>query len=102
MAGYLADQGYSGYDSAGEYDVATGKTTLTKQDETTETNESLNPNYPMTGAQYGLFKEYGTLLKEFTLDKTLTASMDSLELGTYYWQETVAPIGYTLDTKNTS
>lgn len=76
---------------------ATGKTTLTKQDATTESNEPLNPAYPMTGAKYGLFKEDGTLLKEFTLNEKLTASMDKLELGNYYWQETVAPVGYTLD-----
>jgi hypothetical protein len=76
---------------------ATGKTTLTKQDATTESNEPLNPAYPMTGAKYGLFKEDGTLLKEFTLDEKLTASMDKLELGNYYWQETFAPVGYTLD-----
>lgn len=76
---------------------ATGKTTLTKQDATTESSEPLNPAYPMTGAKYGLFKEDGTLLKEFTLDGKLTASMDKLELGNYYWQETFAPVGYTLD-----
>ncbi len=76
---------------------ATGKTTLTKQDATTESNEPLNSAYPMTGAKYGLFKEDGTLLKEFTLDEKLTATMDKLELGNYYWQETVAPTGYVLD-----
>lgn len=36
---------------------ATGKTTLTKQDATTESNEPLNPAYPMTGAKYGLFEK---------------------------------------------
>ncbi|OEG13164.1 peptidase [Enterococcus termitis] len=76
---------------------ATGKTTLTKQDATTESNEPLNPAYPMTGAKYGLFKKDGTLLKEFTLDEKLTATMDKIELGSYYWAETLAPVGYTLD-----
>lgn len=77
---------------------ATGKTTLTKQDKTTESSEPLNPTYPMIGAKYGLFKSDGTILKEFTLDEKLSATMDNLELGSYYWQETVAPTGYTLDT----
>lgn len=76
---------------------ATGKTTLTKQDDTTKTNEPLNPTYPMTGAKYGLFKEDGKLVKEFMLEKQLTATLDKLELGNYFWKETVAPIGYTLD-----
>lgn len=76
---------------------ATGKTTLTKQDKTTESSEPLNPTYPMAGAKYGLFKEDGTLVNEFTLDENLTATKDKLELGNYYWSETVAPIGYTLD-----
>jgi LPXTG-motif cell wall-anchored protein len=79
--------------------VATGKTTLTKQDETTQSIKPLNPTYPMTGAKYGFFKKDGTLLKEFTLGETLTATMDNLDLDSYYWQETVAPIGYVLDTK---
>lgn len=78
-------------------EVATGKTTLTKEDKTTESNVPLNPTYPMVGAKYGLFKEDGTLLKEFTLDEKLTATMDNLELGKYFWQETEAPVGYTLD-----
>lgn len=78
-------------------EVATGKTTLTKEDSTTNSDKPLNPTYPMVGAKYGLFKEDGTLLKEFTLDEKLTASMDKLDLGTYYWQETEAPTGYTLD-----
>lgn len=76
---------------------ATGKTTLTKQDKTTESNEPLNPTYPLAGAKYGLFKSDGTRLKEFELDETLTATMDKLELNTYYWQETVAPVGHVLD-----
>lgn len=76
---------------------ATGKTTLTKQDDTTKTNEPLNPTYPMTGAKYGLFKEDGKLVKEFMLDNKLTATLDKLELGNYFWKETVAPIGYKLD-----
>lgn len=78
-------------------DVATGKTTLTKEDATTNSDKPLNPTYPMVGAKYGLFKEDGTLVKEFTLDEKLTASMDKLDLGNYYWQETEAPVGYTLD-----
>ncbi|MDN3142374.1 MSCRAMM family protein [Enterococcus faecalis] len=82
-------------------EVATGKTTLIKEDKTTNSDKPLNPTYPMVGAKYGLFKENGTLLKEFTLDEKLTASMDKLDLGTYYWQETEAPAGYTLDPKNT-
>lgn len=76
---------------------ATGKSTLSKVDKTTETNEPLNPTYPMLGAKYGWFKEDGTLLKEFTLGKDLTAMIDKQELGNYYWQETFAPVGYTLD-----
>ncbi|MDZ5759657.1 SpaA isopeptide-forming pilin-related protein [Carnobacterium maltaromaticum] len=76
---------------------ATGKTTLTKQDATTKSKEALNPTYPLAGAKYGLFKKDGTLLKEFTLAADLTASMDKLELGSYYWAETLAPTGYTLD-----
>lgn len=76
---------------------ATGKTTLTKQDATTKTKEALNPTYPLAGAKYGLFKKDGTLLKEFTLAADLTASVDKLELGSYYWAETLAPTGYTLD-----
>lgn len=76
---------------------ATGKSTLTKVDKTTETNEPLNPTYPMLGAKYGWFKEDGTLLKEFTLGEDLTATIDKQELGNYYWQETFAPVGYTLD-----
>lgn len=79
-------------------DRATAKTSLTKQDSTTKSNKPLNPTYPMTGAKYGLFKSDGTLLKEFTLDDKLTATMDKLELGSYYWLETQAPTGYVLDT----
>lgn len=79
-------------------DRATAKTSLTKQDSTTESNKPLNPTYPMTGAKYGLFKSDGTLLKEFILDDKLTATMDKLELGSYYWLETQAPTGYVLDT----
>lgn len=79
---------------------ATGKTTITKQDATTESDEPLNPNYPITGAKYGLFKEDGkdgVLVEEFDLDDKLTATKDKLELGTYYWMETKAPVGYKLD-----
>ncbi|MDZ5760572.1 prealbumin-like fold domain-containing protein, partial [Carnobacterium maltaromaticum] len=76
---------------------ATGKTTLVKQDATTKSKEALNPTYPLAGAKYGLFKKDGTLLKEFTLAADLTASVDKLELGSYYWGETLAPTGYTLD-----
>jgi hypothetical protein len=79
--------------------VATGKTTLTKQDATTKSTTPLNPTYPMAGAKYGLFKKDGTLLKEFTLDDKLVATMDNLDLGSYFWQETQAPVGYTIDTK---
>lgn len=76
---------------------ATGKSTLTKVDETTESNEPVNPAYPMSGAKYGWFKEDGTLIKEFTLDDSLSAMIDKQELGNYFWKETVAPVGYTLD-----
>lgn len=76
---------------------ATGKTTLVKQDATTKSKEALNPTYPLAGAKYGLFKKDGTLLKEFTLAADLTAFVDKLELGSYYWGETLAPTGYTLD-----
>ncbi|MGY3779302.1 SpaA isopeptide-forming pilin-related protein [Isobaculum melis] len=76
---------------------ATGKTTLTKQDKTTESNIPLNTTYPMLGAKYGLFKSDGTLVKEFTLGEKMSATMDKLELGSYYWQETLAPTGYILD-----
>ena len=85
-----------------ENERATGKTTLTKQDATTESDEPLNPTYPLDGASYGLFKEDDTLVEEFDLDDKLTATKDKLELGNYYWKETVAPIGYVLDqTKHT-
>ncbi|MTD40288.1 LPXTG cell wall anchor domain-containing protein [Erwinia sp. CPCC 100877] len=76
---------------------ATGKSTITKVDKTTETDKPLNPNYPMTGAKYGWFKEDGTLVKEFALDEKQTATIDKQPLGNYYWKETVAPVGYTLD-----
>ncbi|MBM7688421.1 hypothetical protein BCR24_06515 [Enterococcus ureilyticus] len=76
---------------------ATGKSTLTKVDKTTETDKPLNSNYPMTGAKYGWFKEDGKLVKEFTLDKNQTATIEGQPLATYYWKETVAPIGYALD-----
>ncbi|WP_206911612.1 hypothetical protein IGL98_000944 [Enterococcus sp. DIV0840] len=76
---------------------ATGKSTLTKVDKTTETDKPLNPNYPMTGAKYGWFKEDGKLVKEFTLDKNQTATIEGQPLATYYWKETVAPVGYALD-----
>ncbi|PZL72170.1 peptidase [Enterococcus plantarum] len=76
---------------------ATGKSTLTKVDKTTESDKPLNPNYPMTGAKYGWFKEDGKLVKEFTLDKNQTATIEGQPLATYYWKETVAPVGYALD-----
>lgn len=76
---------------------ATGKSTLSKIDNTTETTTPLNPNYPMTGAKYGWFKANGTLIKEFTLDDKLTATIDKQELGSYYWAETLAPVGYKTD-----
>lgn len=76
---------------------AAGKSTLSKIDNTTETTTPLNPNYPMTGAKYGWFKEDGTLIKEFTLDDKLTATIDKQELGTYYWGEILAPVGYKTD-----
>ncbi|WP_348922144.1 SpaA isopeptide-forming pilin-related protein [Enterococcus rotai] len=76
---------------------ATGKSTLTKVDKTTETNKPLNPTYPMIGAKYGWFKEDGTLISEFTLDDKFTATVDKQPLGSYYWAETLAPVGYTLD-----
>ncbi|MCB8504589.1 SpaA isopeptide-forming pilin-related protein [Enterococcus durans] len=78
-------------------DVAKGKTTLTKADAVTKSIIPLNPSYPMTGAKYGLFKTDGTLVKEFTLDDSLSATVDQLELGVYSWKETQAPVGYTLD-----
>lgn len=76
---------------------ATGKSTLSKIDNTTETTTPLNPNYPMTSAKYGWFKADGTLIKEFTLDDKLTATIDKQELGSYYWQETKEPVGYKID-----
>lgn len=75
----------------------TGKSTLSKVDNTTETTTPLNPNYPMTGAKYGWFKADGTLIKEFTLDDKLSATIDKQELGSYYWQETKEPVGYKID-----
>lgn len=83
-----------------ENERATGKTTLTKQDATTESNEPLNPTYPLDGAKYGLFKEDGkdgVLVEEFDLGNKLTATKDKLELDTYFWMETKAPVGYKLD-----
>lgn len=76
----------------------TGTSTITKTDKTTGTNEPLNPNYPLVGARYGWFKEDGTLVKEFTFDESLTATIDNQPLGNYYWLETYAPVGHTLDT----
>ena len=80
---------------------ATGKSTLSKIDKTTESTKPLNPNYPMTGAKYGWFKvnEAGedTILQEFTLDDKQTATVENQPLGNYYWKETVAPVGYALD-----
>ncbi|WP_289864164.1 SpaA isopeptide-forming pilin-related protein [Enterococcus faecalis] len=76
---------------------ATGKSTLTKIDKTTENATPLNPLYPMEGAKYGWFKADGTLIKEFTLGKDLKATIDKQELGSYFWQETQAPTGYVLD-----
>ncbi|WP_208783505.1 LPXTG cell wall anchor domain-containing protein [Enterococcus faecalis] len=76
---------------------ATGTSTLSKVDNTTGTTTALNPNYHMTGAKYGWFKADGTLIKEFTLDDKLTATIDKQELGTYYWGEILPPVGYKID-----
>lgn len=80
-----------------EIDTAIGQTTIKKYDKATGTTTPLNPNYPMDGAKYGLFMVDETLVKEVELDESKSATVAGLELGSYYWQETKAPIGYTLD-----
>lgn len=93
-----------------------GSTLLTKED--AETGSKTQGKATFDGAVYGLFHEDGTPVKEsdnykpivskgnkiegdemkFEIsDKEQQAGIDHLALGTYYWQELIAPEGYQLD-----
>ena len=51
----------------------------------------------LANAVFGLFKEDGTKLFEYTTDKKGEVTSVDLRFGTYYWKELVAPLGYHLD-----
>ncbi|EGP5096630.1 LPXTG cell wall anchor domain-containing protein [Enterococcus faecium] len=106
----------------GENQEITGETTLTKEDKETGTDTQGKAEF--TGAQYTLFYAKdgtsqksgeavrwadsfrpelikGTKVSEetvtLTLDKENQAAVKHLAVNEYYWQETQAPEGYTLD-----
>ncbi|MGF2942956.1 fibrinogen-binding MSCRAMM adhesin Fss3 [Enterococcus xiangfangensis] len=106
----------------GENQEITGKTALTKEDKETRTETQGKATF--TGAQYTLFyaKDGSTHKAEeavkwtdafqpelvrgikaseesvtLTLDEKNQVAVDHLAINEYYWQETQAPEGYTLD-----
>lgn len=100
----------------GKNQEITGETTLTKEDK--DTGDKTQGKAEFTGAEYTLFTEKdgqavkwadafkpelvtGTKASEervtLTLDENNQVAVKHLALNEYYWQETKAPEGYTLD-----
>ncbi len=77
------------------YTTKTGKVTIKKVDKDTN---SCTPSgqASLENAQYGLYKENGSLVKTVTLNNC-TATITNLSVGKYYIEETKAPTGYKLD-----
>lgn len=60
---------------------------------------SNNEHYSLEGAVYGVYSDEGctNLLGSLTLDKSGSATLDELPVGTVYVKETTAPKGFLLD-----
>jgi surface protein len=107
LAEITAPQGYEL--SATHYPVTIDGTnlvaTVNVQDETikgsvvlTKTDEK--GNNTLAGAEYALYKTNGTLVSDgLVTDKNGTIRVNDLAWGSYYFQETSAPTGYTISTE---
>lgn len=83
-----------------EVEVTTSESTLTNQiayGKSKLHKTSNNGKEFLEGAKFGLYKEDGTLIKEFITDKKGELVSTNLRYGKYYWQEIEAPEGYFTD-----
>ena len=80
--------------------LKTGNVTIIKED--AETGNIAQGKATLEGAKYGLYKEDGTKVAEVTLKNVngkIQAEVKDLDPMKYYFQELVAPNGYTLSTE---
>ena len=77
------------------FKAVTGKITLKKVDKGTKTCTPQG-EASLEGAEYGLYKEDGTLVQSIKLENC-EATISNLVLGNYYVKELKAPPGYQLD-----
>ncbi len=83
-------------ESSVTFDVVSGKLLLKKYDEDTKSCEAKEGG-SLKGSVYKLYKEDGTFLSDLTIGEDCSASIEDLELGTYYVQEYQAGLHYELD-----
>lgn len=79
------------------FEVISGKLYLKKYDQDNKTCKS-GEGGSLKGSIYKLYKEDGTFVSDLEIDEYCSASIEDLELGTYYVEEVSAGLNYELDT----
>lgn len=85
---YITDR-FQIYDKVTVLDDYNGEVTLTKKEEGTAN--------PLSGAEYELYHQDGTLYDTYTTGANGQIHVSNLALGGYYFKEKKAPAGYVLD-----
>lgn len=78
------------------FEVVSGKLKIKKYDQDNKSCKSGSPG-SLKGSVYGLYKEDGTFVSDLVIDDACMATIEGLELGTYYVQEKKAGLHYELD-----
>ena len=78
------------------FNVVSGKLSLKKYDQDTKSCRVLAEG-SLKGSVYKLYKEDNTFIKDLVIDENCSATLENLELGTYYVLEDKAGLNYELD-----